>query len=204
MCVVPLFPIVSLSIRPLLPASALAHPLLRTSLRPNVCNALRRKTIIRSCYYRPTWAARSKSVAGPCCTCCIQRCVPGKRVWLHFFALLSVSTAAQKGLHLLFQTNLLLHQHCVSGLLFPRPFFAGLARTDFSTPRCTPLCRRSLKCRYDEEQVFWSILKDFCFIFVCFCGRASPARHGPGGKATPDCLPVSISSRSFALPYIQF
>jgi hypothetical protein len=26
---------------------------------------------------------------------------------------------------------------------------------------------------------------------VCFCGRASPARHGPGGKATPDCLPVS-------------
>jgi hypothetical protein len=97
--------------------------------------SLRRKTILRSCYYRPIWAARSRSVAGPCC--CIQRCVQGKRVWLHFFALLSIGTAAQKGLHLLFQTNLLFHQHCVSGLLFPRPFFAGLARTDFSTPRCT-------------------------------------------------------------------
>jgi hypothetical protein len=38
------------------------------------------------------------------------------RVWLHFFALLSVGTAAQKGLHLLFQ-------HCVSRLLFHFRFF---------------------------------------------------------------------------------
>jgi hypothetical protein len=41
-----------------------------------------------------------------------------------------VGTAAHKRLNLLFQETLLSYQHCVSGLLFPRPFFAGLARID--------------------------------------------------------------------------
>jgi hypothetical protein len=50
-CNVSIYLSIYLSMRPLLPAFALAHPLLRTSLRPNV--------------YR--------SVAGRCC--CIQRCL---------------------------------------------------------------------------------------------------------------------------------
>jgi hypothetical protein len=41
-----------------------------------------------------------------------------------------VGTAAQKSLNLFLQTKLLSFQHCVSGLLFPRPFFAGPKRTD--------------------------------------------------------------------------
>jgi hypothetical protein len=41
-----------------------------------------------------------------------------------------VGTAAQKRLNLLLQTKLLSYQHCVSEMLFPRPFFAGLARID--------------------------------------------------------------------------
>jgi hypothetical protein len=40
--------------------------------------------------------------------------------------------------------------------------------------------------------------------FVRFCGRASPAQHGPAGKATPDCLPVSISLLNFALLFSQY
>jgi hypothetical protein len=55
----------------------------------------------------------------------------------------------------------------------------------------------------NPTQTIWSISKDCCFVSVCFCGRASPARHGPAGKATPDCLPVSISLRTFALLFIQ-
>jgi hypothetical protein len=41
-----------------------------------------------------------------------------------------VGTAAQKRLNLLLQAKLLSHQHCVSRLLFPRPFFAGQERRD--------------------------------------------------------------------------
>jgi hypothetical protein len=41
-----------------------------------------------------------------------------------------VATAAQQGLNLLLQTKLLSDHHCVSGLLFPRHFFAGPARTN--------------------------------------------------------------------------
>jgi hypothetical protein len=96
--------------------------------------------------------------------------------------------------------TVLSHHRCVSGLLFPRPFFDCLART-FQHRTAQRLRRRSIKSKYEDEQVIWSILKDFCFFFVCFCGRASPARHGPGGKATPDCLPVSISSRCFTFNF---
>jgi hypothetical protein len=41
-----------------------------------------------------------------------------------------VGTAAQKRLNLRLQTKLSSYQHCVSELLFPRPFFASPARID--------------------------------------------------------------------------
>jgi Mlc titration factor MtfA (ptsG expression regulator) len=41
-----------------------------------------------------------------------------------------VGTATQKRLNLLLQAKLLSYQHCVSVLLFPRPFFAGPAWID--------------------------------------------------------------------------
>jgi hypothetical protein len=41
-----------------------------------------------------------------------------------------VGTAAQKRQNLLLQTKLLSYQLCVSGMLFPLLFFAGLARID--------------------------------------------------------------------------
>jgi hypothetical protein len=49
----------------------------------------------------------------------------------------------------------------------------------------------------------WSIIQDCCFVFVCFCGRASPARHGPAGTATSDCLTGLISLRNFALIFMN-
>jgi hypothetical protein len=57
-----------------------------------------------------------------------------------------VGTATQKILHLLLQTKLLSYQHCVSGLLFPRPVFAGPSRTDYlnTSLSCTTPPRSSV------------------------------------------------------------
>jgi hypothetical protein len=55
----------------------------------------------------------------------------------------------------------------------------------------------------DTATIFFVLLKDYCVLFVRFCGRASTARHEQAGLVTPDCLPGSTSSCNFALLSIQ-
>jgi hypothetical protein len=68
---------------------------------------------------------------------------------------------------------------------------------------CLALRERNLQTRHGGERCDWSIIKDFCVLFVRFYGRASTARHGQAGSGAPDCLPGSTSSCNFALSSMQ-
>jgi hypothetical protein len=78
----PLFPIVNLSVRSRFYERKLS-PCRAAAAAPGVKLINLAVPIFLS-------AAASKGVAGRCC--CMKRCVPCKRVWLHFFALLFVMT----------------------------------------------------------------------------------------------------------------
>jgi hypothetical protein len=66
--------------------------------------------------------------------------------------------------------------------LFPRHFFAVPARTACTTP----LRKRSLKTRTDDQHSLYINVKVDCVVFVRFCGCASPPRHWRAVWATSD------------------
>jgi hypothetical protein len=93
-----------------------------------------------------------------------------------------VGTAAQKSLNLLLPTKLLSFQHSVSGLLFPRPFFAGSARTYYlnialscTTPPWKKLQSQRRRCTNYLGHYKIFLLRFRVFLRPCF---AYPTRTG--------------------------
>jgi hypothetical protein len=166
--------------RPLLPASALAHPLLRTSLRPSVYHcgvnlSFVHVTIVLS-GLRAQKAFRDLAVAyDAACPANVSgstssHCFRSAR---HRKACTSFSK------QICYCINIVCRDCCFRAL----SSLALHGRTSQHRD-AQRLRRRSLKSRSDEEQVIWSILKDFCFHYGNGGqpGHVNWALDLPGGK----------------------